>query len=65
MAALCALFAESFRLPLPFIAPLVTIMVLAQPMPGLSLKQGVGLVIALLVPLLLGMTLLPLFEHAH
>lgn len=63
--SLCALFAESVALPLPFIAPLVTLMILGMPLPAPSLKQGIVLVVALVVPLFLGTALLPLFEHAR
>ena len=45
--------------PLSFIAPVVTMFVLALPLPVLSLKQGIGLVAALVISMNAGTWLLP------
>ena len=59
-------FSQAAGWPLSFIAPVITLVVLALPMPVLSLKMGVGLFAAVMGPILLGsVVLLPFFAHLH
>lgn len=63
--ALCLLASQIFNWPLSFIAPVLTLTVLGLPMPAPGLKGGVGFVLALLAPLVLGLGLVPLLIHAR
>jgi hypothetical protein len=59
-------FSQAMAWDLSFIAPIFTMFLLATPTPAPSLKMGVGLVVALLVPVLIGSyVLLPFFVHLH
>lgn len=50
--------------PLSFLAPVFTLVLLATPLPAPTLKSSIKLVLALLLPLLLGaLVLLPFLEH--
>ena len=61
---LCLLFSQVMAWPLSFIAPVLTLTILATPLPPLSFKKGVGAVIAMLAPMLIGgAVLLPFLEH--
>lgn len=48
-----------------FIAPVLTMFLLALPLPAPSLKQGIGFVVALAGSVYAGLLLLPLFETAR
>ncbi len=63
--ALCVLMAQIFSWPLAFIAPVLTMFILALPLPAPSLKQGLIFIIALLLPMVLGTALLPVLHHAR
>jgi hypothetical protein len=50
--------------PLSFVTPLVAMVLLALPMPAPTLKMGIVLVAAIVVPILIGsLALLPFFSH--
>jgi len=63
--AVCLLFSQSVSWPLSFIAPVLTMMILALPLPPLGLKKGIGFIVALILPMVSGMALLPLLMHAR
>lgn len=63
--ALCLLLAQIVSWPLAFIAPVLTMFILALPLPAPSLKQGLIFIIALLLPMVLGTALLPFLHHAR
>ena len=63
--ASCLLFSQLLAWPLSFIAPLLTLSLLALPLPALGLKKSVGLVIAIMAPMVAGMALLPFLQHAQ
>ncbi len=50
---------------LSFIAPVLTMFILALPLPAPRLKQGVVFVAALLAPMVAGLVLLPFLHHAR
>ena len=50
---------------LSFIAPVFTLLVLALPLPAPGLRKGIAFVVALLAPLIAGLALLPVLEHAR
>ncbi len=63
--ALCLWFSQAVNWPLSFVAPILTMMILALPLPPLGLKKGIGFIIAMVAPLLAGMALLPFLMHAR
>ena len=63
--ALCLLMAQIVSWPLAFIAPILTMFILALPFPAPSLKQGLIFIVALLLPMVLGSALLPFLHHAR
>jgi hypothetical protein len=63
--ALCLLVSQIVQWPLAFIAPVLTMFILALPLPAPRLKQGIALVAALLAPMTAGLALLPLLHHAR
>jgi hypothetical protein len=62
--AACLLFSQMVAWPLSYIAPVLTLSLLALPLPALGLKKYIGLIIAILAPMVAGMALLPLLLHA-
>lgn len=56
---------QALAVPLGFIAPILTLLILASPLPAPGLKQGVGFLLALLAPMLAGTLLLPVLEQAR
>jgi len=50
---------------LSFFAPVLTMMILALPLPAPRLKSGIAFVAALLAPMLAGLTLVPFLLHAR
>ena len=59
-------FSQMLAWDLSFIAPIFTMFLLATPAPAPNLKAGIGLVVALLVPVVIGSyVLLPFFLHLH
>jgi len=63
--ALCLWFSQAINWPLSFIAPVLTLMILGLPLPPLGLKKGIGFIIAMLLPMVAGMMLLPFLAHAR
>lgn len=63
--SLCLLVSQILNWPLSFIAPVLTLMILALPLPAPGLKKGLVLIIALLAPVTLGLGLVPLLQHAR
>ncbi|RLA36672.1 MAG: hypothetical protein DRQ64_09950 [Gammaproteobacteria bacterium] len=62
--ALSLAFSQIAAWQLSFLAPVFTLVLLATPLPAPTLKSGIKIVLALLLPLLLGaLTLLPFLEH--
>ncbi|MBT8064555.1 MAG: DUF2955 domain-containing protein [Gammaproteobacteria bacterium] len=51
--------------PLSFIAPVLTLLILALPLPAPGLKKGLVFVVALLAPMVGGLALLPFLAHAR
>lgn len=62
---LCLLVAQFVSWPLAFIAPVLTMFILALPFPAPSFKKGFIFIIALLLPMVLGSALLPFMHHAR
>lgn len=58
--ALSLLFSQAIGWALSFIAPVITMMVLAMPLPGLSLKYCTKIGLAIIVPIYASLLLLPL-----
>lgn len=63
--ALCLLFSQVVNWPLSFVAPVLTLMILGLPLPPLGLKKGIGFLLAMLLPMIAGMMLLPFLENAR
>jgi len=64
--SLCLLFSQVLNWPLSYIAPVLTLVILALPLPPPGLKQGIVFIIALLTPMILGgMILLPFLEQSR
>ena len=58
-------FSQAVAWQLSFVAPVFTLMILALPLPPLGVKKGIGFVIALMLPMVAGMGLLPFLMHAR
>ena len=64
--ALCLAFSQAVAWPLSFIAPVLTMFVLALPLPAPGLKKSVVFVVAMVSPMILGgLVLLPFLEYAR
>ena len=63
--ALCLWFSQALGFSLSFIAPVLTLMILGLPFPAPNLKKGLIFIIALIVPLIAAMILLPFLMHAR
>jgi hypothetical protein len=63
--ALCLLFSQMVAWPLSFISPVLTLTILALPLPAPGVRKGLVFVIAMLAPMVAGLALLPLLEHAR
>ncbi len=63
--AFALLFSQLAGWSLSFIIPVLTLTILAAPIPALSIKKGVVFVLALLVPLIAAMALLPFLDYAR
>lgn len=63
--ALCLWFSQAVNWPLSFIAPALTILILALPLPPLGAKKGIAFIVALVAPMIAGMALLPFLMHAR
>jgi len=56
---------QALGTPVGFIAPILTLLILALPLPAPGLKQGLAFLVALFAPMLAGALLLPVLEHAR
>ena len=63
--SLCLLVSQVVNWPLGFIAPVLTLTLLGLPFPAPGLKKGIVFVAAILAPMLLGLWLVPLLQHAR
>jgi hypothetical protein len=63
--SLCLLFSQVVNWPISFLAPVLTMFILALPLPAPSIKQGVMFVLALLAPMIVGLFVLPFLFHAR
>jgi hypothetical protein len=61
--ALSLWFSQAAAWPLSFVCPILTMFILALPIPAPSLKTGIVFVVALVLPMLGGMALLPFLIH--
>jgi hypothetical protein len=62
---LCLLFSQVVAWPMSFVAPVLTLSILALPLPALGLKKSIVFVIAMLAPMIAGLDLLPVLMHAR
>jgi hypothetical protein len=63
--ALSLWFSQVVNWPMSFIAPVFTALILGLPLPPPTLKKGIAFVVALLAPMVAGMSLLPFLNHAR
>jgi len=63
--ALSLWFSQAIGWPFSFLAPVLTLLILALPLPAPNLKQGIGFVIALVLPIAASMMFLPFLWHAR
>lgn len=63
--SLCLLVSQILAFPLSFVAPVLTMFILALPLPAPTLKKGVVFVLALLAPMVAGLAILPFLHHAR
>ena len=63
--ALCLLYSQLVNWPLSFVAPVLTLVILGLPLPPLGLKKGIGFIIAMSLPLFVGMAIMPILMHAR
>jgi hypothetical protein len=63
---LSLLFSQAINWPLSFVAPILTMFILALPLPAPSLKGGLKFILALMLPVYVGTLLfIPFLEHAR
>jgi hypothetical protein len=62
---LCLFCSQLAGWPLSFIAPVLTMFILALPLPAPGFRKGLVFVLAMLAPMLAGLALLPFLEHAR
>jgi len=64
--ALCLFFSQAVAWPLSFIAPVLTLFILALPLPPPTVKKAVIFVVAMVTPMLIGgWVLLPFLEYGR
>jgi len=63
--ALSLCFSQMVNWPLSYIAPILTMFILALPLPVLTLKKGIVFILALLLPMIAAMVLLPFLHYAR
>ena len=63
--ALALVYSQVVNWPLSFVTPVLSMFILALPLPAPSFKKGLTFVIAFLVPLIGAMALLPFLQHAR
>lgn len=63
---LALVFSQTFNWPMAYVTGILTLILLGMPTPALNLKQGVGFVLVLIVPLCISsLIFMPLFEFAR
>ena len=62
---LSLVFSQLINWQLSFLAPILTMFLLAVPIRAFSLKQGIGFCIALLLPVCAGLVLIPFLDNAR
>jgi len=63
--ALALCFSQMANWPLSFITPVLALVILGLPLPVMSFKKGLVFILALLVPMILAMALLPFLQYAR
>lgn len=63
--SLCLAFSQAVAWQLSFIAPIITLMILSTPMPVFGLKKGLAFMLAMLLPVIIAMGMLPFLMHAR
>lgn len=63
--ALALCYSQIANWPLSFITPVLTMMILALPLPAPGIRKGLAFVVALLAPMIGALVLLPFLEHAR
>ena len=63
--ALSLWFSQVVNWPISFIAPVFTALILGLPLPPPTLKKGILFIVALLAPMIAGISLLPFLHHAR
>ena len=63
--ALSLCCSQIFTWNISFVAPVLTLVLLATPFPAPSFKQGLGFILALLLPSIASMALIPFLVHAR
>jgi hypothetical protein len=63
--ALCLWFSQAVSWQLSYIAPVLTLLILALPLPPPGLRKGIAFVTALMAPMVAGMALLPFLWHTR
>jgi hypothetical protein len=63
--ALALCFSQVINWPLSYITPVLTLVILGLPLPVMSFKKGLVFILALLVPMILAMGLLPFLQYAR
>ena len=63
--ALSLWFSQAAAWQFSFIAPVLTMMILALPLPPLGIRKGIAFIIALLLPMVAGMALLPFLWYTR
>jgi len=58
-------FSQVFNWPLSFITPVLTMFILALPLPVMGMKKGLMFIVALLGPMIAAMALLPFLQYAR
>ncbi len=62
---LALVFSQMIIWPLSFVTPVLTMFILALPLPAPTIRKGVLFILALLGPMLVAMLLLPFLQHAR
>lgn len=63
--ALALCFSQLMSWPLSYITPVLTLVILGLPLPVMNFKKGLVFILALLVPLIAAMALLPFLQYAR
>jgi hypothetical protein len=62
---LALLFSQAISWPLSFVTAVLAMFILALPLPAINLKKGIAFSIALLLPMISAMALLPFLQYAR